>query len=156
MRATGKTLPQLLEDLSQRSGLAGLSGVGGDMRDIEAAINAGNERAKLAFEVFVQAVRHYLGAALLHLGGADAVVFTGGIGVNSPAVRAAVCANLDWFRIALDPPFNTSARAEARIDAMGSQVQVWVVPTNEELILARQAKTFLAPLEGEWGRLVAD
>src|SRR5262249_54162333 len=84
MRATGKTLEQVLDDLANRSGLLGLSGHN-DLRDIEAAAGKGDERARLAFDVFVASVRHYLGAYLLQLGGADAIVFTGGIGENSAA-----------------------------------------------------------------------
>jgi acetate kinase len=147
MRATGKTLEQLLDDLANRSGLEGMSGAGRDLRDIEAAAKVGDARAQLALDVFVASVRHYLGAYLLQLGGADAIVFTGGIGENSPAVRAAVCANLDWFGIALDPQRNAQADPESRIDALGSRVQVWIMATNEELIVARQAKEFLGKSE---------
>jgi acetate kinase len=142
MRATGKTLEQLLDDLANRSGLFGLCGHN-DLRDIEAAAGKGDERAQLAFDVFVASVRHYLGAYLLQLGGADAIVFTGGIGENSAAMRAAACANLDWFGIALDPSLNARAKAEMRIDAAGSRVALWTMPTNEELIVARQAKGLL-------------
>ena len=142
MRATGKTLEQVLDDLANRSGLLGLSGHN-DLRDIEAAAARGDERSRLAFDVFVASVRHYLGAYLLQLGGADAIVFTGGIGENSAAMRSAVCANLDWFGISLDPALNERAKAEMRIDAAGSRVQLWTMPTNEELIVARQAKELL-------------
>jgi acetate kinase len=142
MRATGKTLEQILDDLANRSGLLGISGHN-DLRDIEAAAARGDERSRLAFDVFVASVRHYLGAYLLQLGGADAIVFTGGIGENSAAMRSAVCANLDWFGIALDPTLNERAKAEMRIDAAGSRMQLWIMPTNEELIVARQAKEFL-------------
>ncbi len=85
MRATGKTLVQLLDDLSNRSGLLGLSGGRNDLRDIDAAAESGDADARLAIDVFVAAVRHYLGAYLLLLNGADAIVFTGGIGENSIA-----------------------------------------------------------------------
>jgi acetate kinase len=145
MRRTGKTLEQLLDDLANHSGLKGLSGVGGDLRDIETAAAAGDERATLAMGVFAESVRHYLGAYLVQLGGADAIVFTGGIGENSPAMRAAICANLDWFGIAIDPALNMKGEPESRIDALGSRIQLWVMPTNEELIVARQAKELLAP-----------
>jgi acetate kinase len=143
MRATGRTLEQLLDDLANRSGLEGLSGAGRDLRDVESAAAKGDERAKLALDVFVASVRHYLGAYLLLLGGADAIVFTGGIGENSVSMRSAVCANLDWFGIALDPKANATARAETRIDALGSRVQLWTMPTNEEWIVARQAQALL-------------
>ena len=89
-------------------------------------------------------MRHYLGAYLLLLGGADAIVFTGGIGENSVTMRAAVCANLDWFGIHLDPAKNQAAKGEARIDAPNSRVQLWIMPTNEELIVARQTRKSIA------------
>jgi len=143
MRATGKTLEQLLDDLANRSGLLGLSGKSNDLRDIEESAAKGDERARLALDVFVASVRHYLGAYLLLLNGADAIVFTGGIGENSAAMRSAVCANLDWFGIALDPEKNATARGEMALHDAGSRVQVWIMPTNEELIVARQAKALL-------------
>jgi acetate kinase len=143
MRATRKTLPQLLDDLANRSGLEGLGGAGRDLRDIEAAAAAGDTRARLALDVFVASVRHYLGAYLLLLGGAEAIVFTGGIGENSVAMRAAICADLAWFGITLDPVRNQDARGEVPIHDHGSRVQLWIMPTNEELIVARQAKDLL-------------
>jgi acetate kinase len=142
MRATGKTLDQLLDDLANRSGLLGISGHN-DLRDIEAGAAAGERPAKLALDVFVASVRHYLGAYLLLLNGADAIVFTGGIGENSATIRAAVCRNLQWFGIALDPDANDKARGEAAIHAGGSRVQLWIMPTNEELIVARQTRAVL-------------
>jgi acetate kinase len=143
LRATGKTLEQLLDDLANRSGLEGLSGKGRDLRDIEAAAADGDARARLALDVFVASVRHYMGAYLVVLNGADAIVFTGGIGENSQAMRSAVCADLDWFGIALDPVRNREARGEVPIHAHTSCVQIWTMPTNEELIVARQAKALL-------------
>jgi acetate kinase len=152
MRATGKSLEQVLDDLANRAGLLGMSGAGRDMRDVEAAANKGNEAARLAIDVFVASVRHYLGAYLVQLGGADAIVFTGGIGENSPTIRAAVCANLDLFGIAIDPNLNAHAKPEARIDALGSQVQLWTLATNEELIVARQTRDFLEQPRGSASR----
>jgi acetate kinase len=142
MREAGKTLEDLLDDLANRSGLLGLSGHN-DLRDIEAAAAAGDARAKTALEVFVASVRHYLGAYLLLLGGADAVVFTGGIGENSASMRAAICANLEWFGIRLDAAANAKAKQEAAIHADTSRVQLWIMPTNEELVVARQAQALL-------------
>jgi acetate kinase len=142
LRETGKTLEQLLDDLACRSGLLGVSGFN-DLRDIENAAAAGKERAKLALDLFVASVRHYLGAYLLLLGGADAIVFTGGIGENSVRMRASVCENLDWFGIHVDPQANAQARNEATFHAPNSRVQLWIMPTNEELIIARQAKQLL-------------
>jgi acetate kinase len=143
MRSTGKTLEQILDDLANRSGLLGLSGCSNDLRDIEESAEQGKGAARLALEVFVASVRHYLGAYLLLLGGADAIVFTGGIGENSANMRRAICANLDWFGIILDFDRNRKARGESRIDADHSRVQLWTMPTNEELIVARQVKGFL-------------
>jgi acetate kinase len=142
MRQTRKTLEQLLDDLANRSGLLGLSGFN-DLRDIEAGAAKGEPRPTLALDVFVGAVRHYLGAYLLLLGGAEAIVFTGGIGENSARMREAVCAELAWFGIHLDPAKNAAAKGEAAIHAEGSRVQLWIMPTNEEIVVARQAAALL-------------
>jgi acetate kinase len=143
MRATGKTLEQLLDDLANRSGLLGLSGYN-DLRDIEEDARKGGPVSQQAIDVFVASVRHYLGAYLVQLGGADAIVFTGGIGENSVPMRQAICADLDWFGIVLDPAKNAVAKGEAAIHAATSRVQLWIMPTNEELVVARQAKALLA------------
>jgi acetate kinase len=142
MRETGKSLEQLLNDLANKSGLLGLSGTSNDLRDIEQAA-ASNPRARLALDVYVASVRYYLGALLVVLGGADVIVFTGGIGENSATMRSAICANLDWFGIALDSATNNQARGESRIDTKTSRVQLWTMPTNEEIVVARQAKDLL-------------
>jgi acetate kinase len=143
MAKTGKTLDQLLEDLAERSGLLGLSGVSGDVRDLETAAAAGNDRARLALDVFVAGIRNYLGALLVELGGADVIVFTGGIGENGVNIRTAVCAGLEELGIQLDPATNATTRSEGRISSAASRTQVWVVPTNEEIIVARQTKQVL-------------
>lgn len=143
MRRTGKSLEELLRCLATESGLLGLSGVSGDLRDIEKAAAAGNARAQLALDVYAADVRRYLGAYLVELGGADAIVFTGGIGENSPIVRAAVLRGLEELGIALDAVANGAARGEVRIDCPQSRVQIWVMPTNEEWIVAQQAATLL-------------
>jgi acetate kinase len=123
--------------------LLGLSGVGNDLRDIEESAKNGSPVARQALDIFVASVRHYLGAYLVLLGGADAIVFTGGIGENSATMREAICRNLDWFGIYLSPMQNDIAKGEARIDAPQSRVQLWIMPTNEELIVARQARDCL-------------
>jgi acetate kinase len=143
MRATGKTLAQLLDDLANRSGMLGLSGCGNDLRDIEASAANGDPIAQQALDVFVASVRHYLGSYLLLLNGADAIVFTGGIGENSAAMRAAICADLDWFGIVLDPVRNREAKGEVPIHGVTGRVQLWIMPTNEEWIVARQAMDLL-------------
>ncbi len=143
MKRTGQSLDEVLKTLAERSGLLGLSGLSGDVRDLEQAAAGGNARARLALDVYTTSVRHYLGAYLVELGGADAVVFTGGIGENSASVRAAICRNLDALGIVLDAAKNEAATGEARIDAAASRVPLWIMPTNEELIVARQTKQFL-------------
>ena len=139
MRATGRSLEELLEDLASRSGLLGLSGLSGDVRDLEEAAGEGHEGARLALGVFVNAIRHYLGGYLAVLGGADVVVFTGGIGENSRRIREEVCRDMEWAGLRLDQAHNREASGEAVISADQSDVAAWVVPTNEELIVARQA-----------------
>ena len=143
LKRTGKSLTEILRILASESGLLGLSGVSADVRDVQEAAAAGNPRAKLAMDVFVASTRHYLGAYLVELGGADVIVFTGGIGENGAAFRATVCGGLEELGIVLDPAANQEARGEAKISASRSRVQVWVIPTNEELIVARQAKQLL-------------
>ncbi len=140
LRESGKSLDEILDTLANHSGLEGLSGAGRDLRDIEFEANAGNPQATLALEVFVASARQYLGAYLVELNGADAIVFTGGIGENSVRMRLDVCRNLDWFGIALDTEKNAHASGEAIVSADGSRVQVWTVPTNEEIVVARQVR----------------
>jgi len=148
MRATGKSLDELLQDLSNKSGLLGLSGLSQDVRDLEQATAGGHARAKLALDAFIAAIRHYLGAYLALLGGADAVVFSGGIGENSKLVRSGVCANMDWAGIALDEGLNQAAHGEACLSASTSKTQIWVVPTNEEIVVARQSVEALGAARG--------
>ena len=142
LRETGLTLEAALSILAEHSGLEGLCGAR-DLRDIEAAADAGDPRAELALDVFVTSIRHYLGAYLLDLGGADAIVFTGGIGENSSRIRAGVCRGLEWFGIALDPASNAGGPPERRVSGADSRVEIWTVPTNEELVVARQAAALL-------------
>ncbi len=143
MKRTGQTHEEVLADLAERSGLLGLSGVSGDVRDLEEAAAAGNARARLALDVFVADVRHALGALLVELGGAEAIVFTGGIGENGTAIRTAIVARLEELGIRLDESANATAKGESKISAADSRTQIWVVPTNEELIVARQTKHLL-------------
>jgi acetate kinase len=143
LRSTGLTLVQVLDTLANRSGLEGIGGSGCDLRDIEAAATAGNDKARLALDVYIVSARHYLGAYLVELGGADAIIFTGGIGENSKLIREGVCRDLGWFGIELDPALNASGPAERVVSTPGSRVQVWTVPTNEEIVVARQARDLL-------------
>jgi acetate kinase len=143
MKHTGQTLSQVLDDLAERSGLLGLSGVSGDVRDLEEASAKGNARAQLALDVFTSDIRRALGSLLVELGGADVIVFTGGIGENGVKIRTAVTAGLDELGIVLDESLNGTAKGEMRISSPASRTQIWVIPTNEELIVARQTKQLL-------------
>jgi len=143
MQRTGKTLEEVLDDLACRSGLLGLSGVSGDVRDLEQAAANGNADARLALDVFISETRRHLGGLLVELGGADCLVFTGGIGENGKGIRSAVCDQLDELGIVLDSARNDQARGESAIHADLSRTQIWVIPTNEEIIVARQAKSLL-------------
>ncbi len=143
-KSTGRSFEDLLVELSTQAGLAGMSGTSGDMRDLEEAAAQGSERACEAIEVYVAAIRHWLGAGIVELGGLDAIGFAGGIGENSPATRAAVLAGLADLGIAIDPIANQApASGERPIAAAGAAAAVWVIPTNEELIVARQTRDLL-------------
>jgi len=143
LRETGLTLEEILDTLANQSGLEGLSGAGRDLRDIEAAAEANDPKAILALEVYIAAVRHYLGAYLVELGGADAIVFTGGIGENSVTIRSGVCRDLEWLGVSLDPLANRGGEAERKVSTPGSKIEVWTVPTNEEIVVARQTRELL-------------
>lgn len=139
MQHTGLGLDEVLKLLSTEAGLLGLSGgISGDIRDLEQAADAGNSNAQLALEVYIAEVRRQLGGMLVALGGADAIVFTGGIGENGRRIRTAVCAGLTDLGIELDAGRNETARGEMRLEGGHSRTQIWIIPTNEELIVARQ------------------
>lgn len=125
--------------LNKQSGLLGISGLTADMRELAAeAAENGDRRARLAIEIFCYRVRKYIGAYLAAIDGADAIVFSGGIGENSAATRATICEGLGWMGISVDAAKNEAVSGgEGRIDAAGSRVQLWVIPTDEELLIAR-------------------
>ncbi len=142
-RETGLSLQEMLVELGERAGLAGMSGTSGDARDIEDAAAKGEARSILAQEAFATGVRDYIGAYLVELGGADAICFTGGIGQKSPVLRSMILNGLEFAGIALDLARNEKMKDEGRIDAAGSATALWAMPTNEELIVARQAKELI-------------
>jgi len=127
---------RLLEILNSESGLKGISGISGDMRDVLQAADGGESRARLAIDVFCYRVRKYIGAYLAAMNGADALIFTGGIGENAARVRAQICAGMSNLGIAVDQDANTKESKSARRIGK-SVVEVWVVPTDEELLIAR-------------------
>ena len=129
---------EIFKVINKKSGLLGVSGVTNDMRDLTAEAGKGNPRAKLAIEMFAYRAKKYIGSYLAAMNGADAIVFTGGIGENNIETRAMICGDLDFLGIKLDPQLNAQARGkEMIISSADSKVVVWVIPTNEELIIAR-------------------
>ena len=124
--------------INKESGLLGVSGVGNDMRDIEARAAEGHERSKLALEIFCYRASKYIGAYAAAMGGLDAVVFTAGIGERSPPVREMICANLGFMGVEIDKEKNAECHTECDISANDTGVRVFVIPTNEELSIARE------------------
>lgn len=147
MRKHGLSVEEMARLLANEAGLAGISGGSGDVRDLEEAASRGDARARLALDVFVAAVRHYLGAFLVALGGVDVVSFSGGIGENSAAVRGAVCAGLSELGIQLDPSRNAAARSEAELSAEGARVRILLIPADEERIVARAVAEVMGAVE---------
>ncbi len=144
MRTTGLSLEEAERQLCKESGLKALSGGYNDFRDIEAQAAQGNASARLAIDVLVDSVRHWIGAYYLQLNGIDALVFTAGIGENRPELRGAICRDVDQLGIALDPALNAqTCGREGIISAAESRVKVIVIPANEELVVAREARRFL-------------
>ncbi len=132
--------------LTTESGLLGISGVSGDVRDLEAAATAGNRRAKLAVETFCYGVKTAIGAMAAALGGVDALAFAGGIGERGIHVRRRICRGLEFLGIQLDPEKNRSGHPERLISASESAVKTLIVTTNEEIIVARETAAFLRSL----------
>lgn len=144
VKTLGISIEEARRQLSKEGGLKGLSGVSGDIREITAEAGRGNANAKLALDVFAAGARHWIGGYFLQLNGADAIVFSAGIGENRAGLRAAICANLDNLGILVDPAKNAAAIAtEAVISADHSKVKALVIPTNEELVVARETKRLI-------------
>jgi acetate kinase len=145
MKTLGLSLEEAQRQLSKEGGLKGLAGgLSNDIRDIQDAASKGNTRAQLAIDVFVSEARRWIGGYFFHMNGADAIVFTAGIGENRAELRAAICANLDQLGIELDATSNAATRAtEGVISTAHSRVKVLVIPTNEELVVARETKRLL-------------
>lgn len=138
LRHGGYTIERLDNALYKESGLKGVSGLSGDMREILAEKARGNSRAQLAFDIFVHRLYSGIGAMLASLGGLDALVFTAGIGENAAPVREAVCQRFDFISLALDPEKNTGSPVDADIAADGSAVRVLLVRTQEDWEIARE------------------
>jgi acetate kinase len=144
VKALGITIEEAQRQLTKESGLKGVSGVSNDIRDITAAAEQGNANARLAIDIYVANARHWIGSYFFEMGGADVIVFTAGIGENRVELREAICANLERLGITLEPEKNKTIRAtEAVVSAASSRVKVMVIPTNEELVVARETRRLL-------------
>jgi len=141
----GKTAEDLDRTLNRESGLAGVSGLSGDMREILEAIEKGNNRAQLAYEIYAHRVTREVGALLGVLGGADAIVFTGGIGENCAPLRRDVCAQFEFQGLKLDTAKNQRPQADQNIAAPGSYLQVLVIRADEDSEIARECLRLHSP-----------
>ena len=143
MDREGLSTDAIRDILTRNGGLAGISGLSGDMRNIETAALAGDRKAELALASFAYTVKKHIGAYAAVLGGVDALVFAGGIGENGIAMRERICEGLEFLGIHIDPTLNDTRGNEAVISPQGAPVSVLVVPTNEEIIVARETQTVL-------------
>jgi acetate kinase len=134
----GYTADDIDNLINKKSGLLGVSGISNDMRDIVSNAETGNERAKLALDLFCYRAKKYIGAYAAAMGGLDAIVFTAGIGEHSPSVRAAICDGLQFLGVKIDPEKNAECHCECDVSADETGPRVLVVPTNEELAIARE------------------
>jgi len=136
-RHMGMSLQDIDTMLNKKSGLLGISGISSDLRDVERGYANGNDRARLALEIYAYHIRKYIGAYAVVLGRVDAIIFTAGVGENDSLVREWACQGLEIFGAQLDTFKNATRRDEAIISRMGSRVKIMIIPTNEELMIAR-------------------
>ncbi|MBQ2690912.1 MAG: acetate kinase [Clostridia bacterium] len=141
----GMTPSQVLNMLNKKSGVMGLSGVSSDFRDLDNAAAEGNERAQLALDVFAYSVKKYIGSYAAALGGVDAIVFTAGLGENSPEMRAKIASGLEYMGVEIDAAKN-AVRGTVDITGAGSKAKVFVIPTNEELVIAMDTQEIVSKL----------
>lgn len=137
MNKHGYTADEMLNILNKKSGVLGISGVGSDFRDLEKAAKEGNERAQLALDKFAYEVRKYIGSYAAAMGGVDIITFTAGVGENGPDMRESICEGLGFLGVHVDHEKNQVRGKETDISAADSTVKVYVIPTNEELMIAR-------------------
>lgn len=145
MEKLNMTPHEMSDFLNKKSGVLGITGISSDMRDVEAAANEGNERAVLALKMYAYRVKKYIGSYAAAMGGVDAVVFTAGVGENQTGLRADICRGLEFLGIEIDEAVNATARGrEAVISSPSSRVKVVVVPTDEEIVIARDTQALVA------------
>jgi len=146
MKKEGMTPDQIDNYLNKKSGVLGISGVSSDFRDIESAVEQGNERAQLALDIFAYKVRKYIGGYVAAMGGVDCIVFTAGLGENSPSMRDKICNGLEYLGTRIDPAKNNVRGKAQEISVDGAKVKIFVIPTNEELVIARDTKAICSKL----------
>lgn len=145
MEKLNMTPHEMSDFLNKKSGVLGITGISSDMRDVEAAANQGNERAILALKMYAYRVKKYIGSYAAAMGGVDAVVFTAGVGENQTGLRADICRGLEFLGIEIDEAVNATVRGrEAVISSPSSRVKVVVVPTDEEIVIARDTQALVA------------
>ena len=144
-----KSAEEMLEVMNKESGVLGVSGVSSDFRDLDTAINEGNERAKLAKDIFINSVKKLIGAYIAEMGGVDAVVFTAGVGENDRSVRWDVCEHMEYLGIKVDTEKNKYRGRQMDISVDYARVRVLVIPTNEELVIAEDTKRLVEKAEEE-------
>ena len=137
MEKLGKKPQEMADYLNKESGVLGISGISSDMRDVENAAKEGNERARLALQMYNYRIKKYIGAYAAAMGGVDVIVWTAGVGENQINTRMEACSGLEFLGVKMDAEANNSRGEEKLISAADSKVQVWVVPTDEEIVIAR-------------------
>ncbi len=147
MKKHNLSVDDLQKIINKQSGVLGVSEISSDMREIEATVNAGDEKAKLALDMYEQRITKYIGAYAAEMGGVDIIVFTGGVGENQTGLRSNVCAPLGFMGVKLNEELNATTRGtETVISADDSKVKVVVVPTDEELMIARDTEAIVSAL----------
>ena len=139
------TIDQMLNILNKKSGLLGLSEKSSDMRDVMKAAAEGDEQCALTIDIWAYSIRKYIGAYVAAMGGLDALVFTAGVGENNDVLREKICEGLDWMGIKIDHEKDKGKRAECEVSAADSRVKIFVIPTNEELAIARDTLALVTP-----------
>ena len=148
MKRHNMTVDDLQKIINKESGMAGVSEISSDMREIENAVNEGNERAKMALDMYEQRIIKYVGAYAAEMGGVDVIVFTGGVGENQTGVRENVCEPLKFMGVEIDKELNARTRGtETEISTPASKVKVVIIPTDEELMIARDTREIVSALK---------
>jgi acetate kinase len=146
MQKTGMQPQEMADFLNKQSGVLGITGISSDMREIESAAAEGNERAQLALDMYNYRIKKYIGAYAAAMGGLDVIVWTAGVGENQVGTRLEACSGLEFLGVKMDAEANNCRGKERLISTPDSRVQVWVVPTDEELVIARDTKELVEQL----------